>query len=287
MKISDLAALVTVRNHILTVINDKTVTNRDEFQPLNKVRIALDKKFVQAVKSFSYVKDEKVEANVDGILPNELTIVKVGGNGYSPTADDLERWKEIFEEAQNDPDFKIFTHDAINVTQLEVGPNNEFRVRPAVGPRTIEVSPNISVTKKGQLNLPLDVEVSPVSKEKAIEVGVEGGGRSGDLDTTKKQVNARVEDMAQGDVEKLEEKLDKLEDQGVKLAPAVVEDAVKPIQAPVEKKKKVVKKTQEEPSNRVENDPEFQDALKKAKSELKKEGRSNKKVARKNDDEKG
>jgi hypothetical protein len=284
MKISDLAALVTVRNHILTVINDKSVTNRDEFQPLNKVRIALDKKFVDIVKSFSYEKDEKIEANVDGIFPNELTIVKVGGNGYSPTAEDLEQWRAIFEEAQNDPDFKIFTHDAINVTQLEVGPNSEFKVRPAVEPRTIEVSPNVSVVKKGQLSLPLDIDVPQVPKVEAVEAAREGSGRSGDLDTTKKQVQHSIETMAQGDVDKLEEKLDKLENQGVKLTQAVVEDAVQPIQAPVEKKKKIVKKAEEAQTTRVEDDPEFRNALQKAKSELKQQGRSNKKVARKNDE---
>jgi hypothetical protein len=277
MKISDLAALVTVRNHILTVINDKSVTNRDEFQPLNKVRIALDKKFVEIIKSFSYEKDEKVEANVDGIFPTELTIVKVGGNGYSPTAEDLEQWRRIFEEAQNDPDFKIFTHDAINVTQLEVGPNSEFKVRPAVEPRTIEVSPNVSVVKKGQLSLPLDIDVPKVEAS-------EGGGRSEDLDTTKKQVQHSVEVMAQGDVDKLEEKLEKLENQGVKFTPAVVEAAVQPIQAPVEKKKKLVKKVEETPSAKAEDDQEFREALQKAKSELKQQGRSNQKVVRDNDE---
>jgi hypothetical protein len=284
MKISDLAALVTVRNHILIVINDKSVTNRDEFQPLNKVRIALDKKFVDIVKAFSYEKDDKVEANVDGIFPNELTIVKVGGNGYSPTAEELEQWRKIFEEAQNDPDFKIFTHDAINVTQLEVGPNSEIKVRPAIEPRTIEVSPNLSIVKKGQLNLPFDIDVPQAPKVEAVEAAREGGGRSGDLDTTKKQVQHSIEIIAQGDVDKLEEKLDKLEDQGVRLTPAIVEDSVQPIQAPVEKKKNIVKKAEEAQTKRVDDDSEFRNALQKAKSELKQQGHSNKKVVRDNDE---
>ena len=51
MKLTELAALVQIRNHISVVINDKSVTNRNEFTPLNSARILLDKKFVEIVKS--------------------------------------------------------------------------------------------------------------------------------------------------------------------------------------------------------------------------------------------
>lgn len=51
MKIEDLAHLVAIINHIPVVINDKSVTNRDEFSILNNLRTALNKKFVQGLKS--------------------------------------------------------------------------------------------------------------------------------------------------------------------------------------------------------------------------------------------
>jgi len=53
MKIEHLAAIVDVRNHIFTVLNDRSVTARDEVAPLDRIRIALDKKFVEALKETS------------------------------------------------------------------------------------------------------------------------------------------------------------------------------------------------------------------------------------------
>jgi hypothetical protein len=50
MNILDLAAIVTVRNHINTVMNDKSVSNKEDFRPLNEVRVKLDKKFVSVLK---------------------------------------------------------------------------------------------------------------------------------------------------------------------------------------------------------------------------------------------
>lgn len=52
MKITDLAAIVAVRNHITVVINDKGVSNKDDFKVLNSTRVKLDRKFVEALKSF-------------------------------------------------------------------------------------------------------------------------------------------------------------------------------------------------------------------------------------------
>jgi hypothetical protein len=50
MNILELAAIVTVRNHINTVMNDKSVSNKEDFRPLNEVRVKLDKKFVSVLK---------------------------------------------------------------------------------------------------------------------------------------------------------------------------------------------------------------------------------------------
>jgi co-chaperonin GroES (HSP10) len=265
MKITDLAAIAAVSNHIKTVMNDTSASVKDDFKSLNKVRIALDKKFIEAVK----------ELNVKTVLPNELTIVKVGGNGYTPTEADLENWRRIFEEAKSDPDFKIFTHDQVSVTNLEFSPGTEVRVTPAVEPRTIEVSRDVSVVQKGQLTLPLKEKDDPTMAE-VLAMG----------NTTESEVKAAVEEVSKGDVDKLAKNLDNLEEQGVKLTPAVVEEAVKPIKAPEEQKRKVVKKA-EGATKRIEDDPEFQEVLKRQKAMLKKEGRSNKKVKRSDETKEG
>ncbi len=47
---------------------------------------------------------------------NRLSLVKLGGSdGYRPTQDDIEAFKNVLEEAQYDKDFKIVTHDGVTI----------------------------------------------------------------------------------------------------------------------------------------------------------------------------
>jgi hypothetical protein len=245
MKISDLAAIVSVRNHILTVMNDKTIVNRDEYSVLNQTRIKLDKKFVELVK----------KVDIENLLPSELLLVKVGDANYKPTPADLDAWRSVFEEAQSDPDFKIFTHDAVSLTKFEIAPGTGVRVVPAIETRTLEVSPNVKVTKTipKQLDLPFT------------------GGQS-----TKKSVTEAVTELGNGNLETLKNALVKLEEQSVRLTPAVVEDAVKPIMAPEEQKKSLVEDVKK--SEPAKEDTDLLSAIQRQKEELKKQGRVNKKV---------
>lgn len=58
-------------------------------------------------------------AQADNMI-NPLTLIKVGGGegGYKPSPIDLENWRQIFEDAQYDKDFKIFTHEAVTVERV-------------------------------------------------------------------------------------------------------------------------------------------------------------------------
>lgn len=56
-------------------------------------------------------------AQADNMI-NPLTLVKIGGEDYKPSPIDLEGWRQVFEEAQNDKDFKIFTHDKVVVEKV-------------------------------------------------------------------------------------------------------------------------------------------------------------------------
>lgn len=58
-------------------------------------------------------------AQADNMI-NPLTLVKIGGGAgdYKPTPQDLELWRQVFEEAQYDKDFKIFTHEAVAVDRV-------------------------------------------------------------------------------------------------------------------------------------------------------------------------
>ena len=85
----------------LTVPTGLFVTRRN-----NRITIQGNSKFSQA----------------DNMI-NPLTLVKIGGgaDNYKPTPADLEQWRQIFEESQYDKDFKIFTHDGVNVERVGFG----------------------------------------------------------------------------------------------------------------------------------------------------------------------
>src|ERR1035437_7697937 len=62
-------------------------------------------------------------AQADNMI-NPLTLVKVGGEGADalhPTFADLEAWRNVFESAQYDKDFKIFSHAGIAVERVGYG----------------------------------------------------------------------------------------------------------------------------------------------------------------------
>lgn len=63
---------------------------------------------------------ESKYAQADNMV-NPLTLVKIGSQEFRPTPIDLEHWRNVFEEAQYDKDFKIFTHDAVAVERVGYG----------------------------------------------------------------------------------------------------------------------------------------------------------------------
>lgn len=80
-------------------------------------------KMSDAVLKFGSVSIEKQFINSDYV-----TLVKVGGDDYKPSARDLDVWRQIFEEAKNDKDFKIFTHYAVNIEQIKLGKDTKIIV---------------------------------------------------------------------------------------------------------------------------------------------------------------
>jgi len=62
-------------------------------------------------------------AQADNMI-NPLTLIKIGSegaDGLHPTHPDLEAWREVFESAQYDKDFKIFTHPGVTVERVGYG----------------------------------------------------------------------------------------------------------------------------------------------------------------------
>lgn len=66
---------------------------------------------------------ESKYAQADNMV-NPLTLVKIGTDGpdgLHPTFADIEAWRNVFEEAQYDKDFKIFTHPGVAVERVGYG----------------------------------------------------------------------------------------------------------------------------------------------------------------------
>lgn len=63
---------------------------------------------------------ESKYAQADNMI-NPLTLIKIGTDGVDglhPSHADLEQWRAVFEEAQYDKDFKIFTHPGVAVERV-------------------------------------------------------------------------------------------------------------------------------------------------------------------------
>lgn len=73
----------------------------------------------RALMLFDKLRESKY-AQADGMV-NPLTLVKIGNQDARPTPTDLDHWRNVFEQAQNDKDFKIFTHDAVQVERIGYG----------------------------------------------------------------------------------------------------------------------------------------------------------------------
>lgn len=66
---------------------------------------------------------ESKYAQADNMI-NPLTLVKIGTDGpegLHPSFADLDAWRQVFEEAQYDKDFKIFTHPGVAVERVGYG----------------------------------------------------------------------------------------------------------------------------------------------------------------------
>lgn len=72
MNINELASLVAVRNHIYIVINDKSVTKKEDYRPLDEKRRDLDLKFVQVLLDLDDVQDLFID-------PKDLGQIKLEG----------------------------------------------------------------------------------------------------------------------------------------------------------------------------------------------------------------
>ena len=59
-------------------------------------------------------------AQADNLI-NPITLVKLGGTAdaeYKVTGEDIERWKQLLEEAQYDKDFKIIAHGSVSIERI-------------------------------------------------------------------------------------------------------------------------------------------------------------------------
>ena len=132
MKLSDLSDLIQVRNHLEKIVN----TSRANRNLMNLVA-QMDKVFTEGV--------EKLD--IKNLFEKEMVLVKVGNN---PSDDDLEYWRKVFEEAQYDKDFAIFTDSSVEVQKVKIDPDDAIGIKAT----EIKILPTREVvSKSGQMGL--------------------------------------------------------------------------------------------------------------------------------------
>lgn len=52
---------------------------------------------------------------------NYVTFIKIGGEHHMPTLEELDRWRNMFMEGIDDPDFKIFTYPYVEIEVVKMG----------------------------------------------------------------------------------------------------------------------------------------------------------------------
>jgi len=103
IKICDKDYLITKEDieHWKAVFGNRKIDNPDKYNVMSDGQILV----------------ENVEINDE---EHTVTFVKVGSLDYYPTASELENWRDLFEEAMHDPDFKIFTHPWVEIKQIKI-----------------------------------------------------------------------------------------------------------------------------------------------------------------------
>lgn len=191
MKIADLANLVTVRNHLLTVIADTSITPKTDVKALNDLRRNLDKKFVETIKQLDvealfaeedfekayFQSKEKITAALEqareyinknnGPQENQkegITLDKV----YNPAwlkvdkvlSADFDIWKKYFLQSTEKEGQTFKVEQSLNIDQ----PINEEEA--AKWKAAFEAAgPKLAVAPK-QLSLPFDNTPEPTKPKK-------------------------------------------------------------------------------------------------------------------------
>ncbi len=57
-------------------------------------------------------------ASVEIKAKEYITLINVGNDTFKPTPEDLEVYRDAFDKAKDDVDFRLFTHDAVKITRI-------------------------------------------------------------------------------------------------------------------------------------------------------------------------
>jgi hypothetical protein len=101
---------------------DGSVTTED-LERWRQIFAAADAETIAVIRHDTEANGEIIVQEVEPITDDEnyITLVKIGDEGYKPTIADLEAWRDVFEQARTDPDYKIFTHPAIEIQIIPIG----------------------------------------------------------------------------------------------------------------------------------------------------------------------
>ena len=98
---------------IIKVLSNGGVLNKADLEKWRKIFAENRMTVEEAVKTGEVSATQFSQPDNDEF--NYITVVKIGDENYQPTFKDLEAWRNLFEDAKGDPDFKVFISEAAHV----------------------------------------------------------------------------------------------------------------------------------------------------------------------------
>lgn len=155
MNINELASLVTIRNHLKNLMEDRTLINKDKLQSFHTVRVGLDKLFLENICSAT------AQPSIPEINGTKTTLTVInGGTGENGAAGGTTK----LATAMNNVEIKtsVILKDGV----LIVNPNNDEQIGSLDEPTIAPVEATVLTSAEKELEAS-STKIAPSNKKTA------------------------------------------------------------------------------------------------------------------------
>ncbi len=99
---------------IIKVLGGADTITKTDLEKWRKI-FAENRMTVEEAVATGEVTAETIDRKLDDDESDYITVVKIGSKNYQPSFKDLEAWRDLFEDAKEDPDFKVFVCENVDI----------------------------------------------------------------------------------------------------------------------------------------------------------------------------